>query len=809
MTEHNLENLKDLPVPSPSADAKRAAMAAALKAFDTASTGANSGPKGNVVPLRQTETSPTKRSFLMRFSTPQYQALAASIAAMMIVAPLAFQHLRSVRDAKTFGAIPTELSNAFPGGGGLAQEKNKSEQPRADLAQHEPKSRDAETRHERDAIASANTPQGAGKPRTVGQQSLSSDNGYSGSPTPAPAAQAPASGAAVAVAPAKPADGLGAVGGYAGQKQDRDRANKIAVTPAPAAAPSQGGDARGPALAIGGDAPATAGKGSGYVAGNNYDLSSSTKFTGQPRIARDSAIAARLGEQSLGADIAVRGPQSWMGQREQHDEQSPVLTEENRDKFNAAEINSVKQVTTEPVSTFSIDVDTASYSFVRRALNAGHLPPKDAVRVEEMINYFPYNYPSPESAETPFKPTLTVMPSPWNLRNKLVHVAIKGYDLKSAERPRANLVLLMDVSGSMQPQDRLPLVKNAFRLLIDQLKPDDTVGIVTYASGSGIALEPTKVADKSKILAALDKLGAGGSTAGAAGIQDAYRLAEAGFDKTAVNRIILATDGDFNVGITDQNELKGFIERKRQSGIFLSILGVGQGNHNDALMQTLAQNGNGTAAYADTLNEARKVLVEESSSTLFTIAKDVKVQIEWNPERVAEYRLIGYETRALKREDFNNDKIDAGDIGSGHTVTAIYEVTPVGAPVLTDDLRYGKKVTATTENARREPAATTSRDAELGFLKLRYKRPNEDVSNLVSLPINDSTVEDSASQVSADVRFSIAVAAFGQMLRGTPYTSGYSYDDILARAQTARGDDPFGYRAEFLNLVRLAKSARP
>ena len=268
-----------------------------------------------------------------------------------------------------------------------------------------------------------------------------------------------------------------------------------------------------------------------------------------------------------------------------------------------------------------------------------------------------------------------------------MHVAIKGYDLKSAERPRANLVLLMDVSGSMAPEDRLPLVKNAFRMLVDQLQPDDTVGIVTYASGSGIALEPTRAADKWKILAAIDKLGAGGSTAGAQGIQDAYRLAEAGFDKSAVNRIILATDGDFNVGITDPNELKTYIERKRQSGIFLSILGVGQGNHNDALMQTLAQNGNGTAAYVDTLNEARKVLVDEASSTLFTIAKDVKVQIEWNPARVAEYRLIGYETRALKREDFNNDHVDAGDIGSGHTVTAIYEVTPVGGQLLTGDLR--------------------------------------------------------------------------------------------------------------------------
>ncbi|MEQ1670618.1 MAG: YfbK domain-containing protein, partial [Hyphomicrobium sp.] len=301
-----------------------------------------------------------------------------------------------------------------------------------------------------------------------------------------------------------------------------------------------------------------------------------------------------------------------------------------------------------------------------------------------------------------------------------------------------------------------------------------------------------------------------GSTAGAAGISDAYRLAEAGFDKSAVNRVILATDGDFNVGITDQGALKSFIERKRQSGIFLSVLGVGQGNHNDALMQTLAQNGNGTAAYADTLSEARKVLVEESSSTLFTIAKDVKAQIEWNPARVAEYRLIGYETRALKREDFNNDKVDAGDIGSGHTVTAIYEITPVGATLMSDALRYGQK-TAAVAPVPNEPAdaKTAAASNELGFLKLRYKRPNEDTSQLITLPLTDALAKSNMTEVPAEQRFSIAVAAFAQMLKGESYIQGYTADEILALAQSARGDDPFGYRAEFLNLVRLAKSAQP
>ncbi|RNJ50150.1 VWA domain-containing protein [Methylocystis hirsuta] len=472
---------------------------------------------------------------------------------------------------------------------------------------------------------------------------------------------------------------------------------------------------------------------------------------------------------------------------------------EFRDRFESKETNPVKSATAEPVSTFSIDVDAASYAFARRALNAGRLPPKDSVRVEEFVNYFPYDYPKPESAQTPFKPTITVTPSPWSAGNRLVHVAIQGYALQSAERPRANLVFLIDVSGSMSPQDRLPLVKNALRMLVDELKPEDTVAVVTYASGSGVALEPTKVADKAKILATIDALGAGGSTAGAQGIQDAYRLAESNFDKTAVNRVILATDGDFNVGVADQSELKGLIERKREKGVFLSILGVGQGNYNDALMQALAQNGNGAAVYVDNLNEARKALVEEASSTLFPIAKDVKIQVEWNPARVSEYRLIGYETRALRREDFNNDKVDAGDVGSGHRVTAIYEITPAGSEKnLIDDLRYGQNT----------PAAAQAK-SELGFLKLRYKLPKEEASRLIEQPIADQQGVESLTRAPQDVRFSIAVAAFAQLLKGAPYLGDYSYDDVIALAQSAKGDDPFGYRAEFVNLARLAKSARP
>jgi len=370
---------------------------------------------------------------------------------------------------------------------------------------------------------------------------------------------------------------------------------------------------------------------------------------------------------------------------------------------------------------------------------------------------------------------------------------------KPSKKPRSNLVFLLDVSGSMNAPDKLPLLKNAFRMLVDNLDSKDTVSIVTYAGHAGTVLEPTKVKEKATILAALDKLQSGGSTAGAQGIKQAYALAQSNFDKDGVNRVILATDGDFNVGITDREELKGFIERKRDSGIFLSILGFGQGNYNDALMQTLAQNGNGNAAYIDTLSEARKVLVEEASSTLFTIANDVKIQIEFNPKAISEYRLIGYETRMLKREDFKNDKIDAGDIGSGHTVTAIYEITPVGSKAqLMDDLRYKQE----------SPAQKNTDINAYAFLKLRYKLPKENTSKLIEIPITKAFESKDISNTSKDIRFAASVAAFGQILRGDAYTSDYSYDDIINLAKNARGDDEFGYRNEFVKLVRLAKSAR-
>ena len=453
----------------------------------------------------------------------------------------------------------------------------------------------------------------------------------------------------------------------------------------------------------------------------------------------------------------------------------------------------------DPVSTFSIDVDTGAYSFVRRTLMAGRLPPRDSVRVEEMINYFPYEYSRPTDRSAPFAPTVTLMPSPWNPSNRLMHVAIKGYDVAAAERPRANLVFLIDTSGSMTADDRLPLLKNSLRLLVDTLMPDDTIGIVTYAGQARGTLDPTKVSDKAKILAAIDELQAGGSTNGASGIQLAYDTAVASFVRGGVNRVILCTDGDFNVGITDRDELKSFIERKRATGIFLSVLGFGRGNYNDALMQALAQNGNGTAAYIDTLNEARKVLADEASSTLFPIAKDVKIQVEFNPAAISEYRLIGYETRVLRREDFNNDKVDAGEIGSGHSVTAIYELTPVGAPTSVDALRYRQA------RPQSQPAADGQ---EIGFLKIRYKLPEEESSRLIELPIRSADTV-TLEKASAEVRFSTAVAAFGQLLRGEPHLQKFGYDEVIALANGAKGGDAFGYRAEFMNLVRLAKSARP
>lgn len=505
------------------------------------------------------------------------------------------------------------------------------------------------------------------------------------------------------------------------------------------------------------------------------------------------AFDSARGRQMLEADGDYAQPPAVSGASQA---EPSTIREENRDRVETFATHGVKSVAEDPVSTFSADVDTASYAWVRRALKQGVLPDPRTVRVEELVNYFPYDYAGPASNETPFRATVTVTPTPWNEHTRLLHIGVKGYDVSAAERPRANLVFLIDVSGSMSDADKLPLLKSAFGMLLTKLAPDDTVSIVTYAGQAGTVLEPTAVSERQKILDAMRDLRPGGSTAGAAGIEEAYRLAEAGFVEDGVNRVILATDGDFNVGPHDDDALKALVEAKRDSGVFLSVFGFGQGNYNDQLMQTIAQNGNGVAAYIDTLAEAEKTLVQEATSSLFPIASDVKFQIEFNPAVVAEYRQIGFETRALNREDFNNDRVDAGEIGSGHTVTAIYEFTPVGSPaVMNDDLRYGEHT----------PRETAGRRDEIAYLKMRAKTPGEAQSKLTEIAVNASDEITTFDAVSDDVRFSIAVAAFGQKLRGADPLAAYGYEAIEKLASGARGEDPYGYRSEFLQLVRLAK----
>jgi Ca-activated chloride channel family protein len=472
-------------------------------------------------------------------------------------------------------------------------------------------------------------------------------------------------------------------------------------------------------------------------------------------------------------------------------------TEPSGDAFTSFDEQRLKAVGEEPVSTFSIDVDTASYSYVRRMLEDGYVPEPDAVRIEELINYFPYDYPAAESATVPFKPTIGVYPTPWNPKTQLLQIGIKGYVPPAGEDKPSNLVFLIDTSGSMDEPDKLPLLKRAFSLLVDQLSANDTVSIVVYAGSAGVVLEPTVATEKAKILSALDQLAAGGSTAGAEGIALAYRLAEQAKVADGTNRVILATDGDFNVGISDPDALTDFIKIKRDSGISLSVLGFGRGNLDDATMQALAQNGNGNASYISSFREAQKVLVQEMGGTLDMIAKDVKIQVEFNPAVVSEYRLIGYETRALNREDFNNDAVDAGDIGAGHTVTAIYEIVPVGSGAeMIDPLRYG-------------PEGATGSGDEIAFLKMRYKLPESDVSQLIEQPVTADVVYGDIGEASDDMRFAAAVAAFGQKLRGSNYGSAIDWDEIAALARSGKGADDSGYRAEFIQLVETASLLKP
>lgn len=473
--------------------------------------------------------------------------------------------------------------------------------------------------------------------------------------------------------------------------------------------------------------------------------------------------------------------------------------EASGDVFTSFEEQRLKVAASEPVSTFSIDVDTASYSYVRRSLEEGYVPEPDAVRIEELLNYFPYDYAPAESATAPFKPTMAVFPTPWNPKTQLLEIGIKGYVPPAGEDKPSNLVFLIDTSGSMDEPDKLPLLQRAFGLLVDQLSANDTVSIVVYAGSAGVVLEPTKATDKAKILAALDQLSAGGSTAGAEGIELAYRLAEQAKVSGGTNRVILATDGDFNVGIDDPEKLEDFIKAKRDSGVTLSVLGFGMGNLDDATMQALAQNGNGNASYISNFREAQKVLVEEVGSTLHMIAKDVKIQVEFNRAMVSEYRLIGYETRALNREDFNNDAVDAGDIGAGHTVTALYEITPVGSGAeLVEPLRYGE-----------QPAVSGAAGEEIAFLKMRFKMPDSDVSQLIEQAVTPSVVYGDIGEASDDARFAAAVAAFGQKLKGSDYVRGMSWADIQALAQSGRGADESGYRAEFIQLVKTAALLKP
>ncbi|MXP26020.1 DUF3520 domain-containing protein [Altererythrobacter indicus] len=460
-----------------------------------------------------------------------------------------------------------------------------------------------------------------------------------------------------------------------------------------------------------------------------------------------------------------------------------------RERYEGEEVSPVHLVAQEPVSTFSVDVDTGAYANTRRILMLGQKPPQDAVRTEELINYFRYDYPAPQNREVPFTVSTDLAMTPWNPDTRLLRIGLRGYDLPRDNRPPANLVFLLDVSGSMSSADKLPLVKSALTKLADNLRAQDRVSIVVYAGAAGVVLDPTN--DKRKIRRALDALNAGGSTAGGAGLQLAYNIAEDNLIEGGVNRIILATDGDFNVGIRDPDALIELVEKERDRGITLTTLGFGTGNYNEAMMEQIADHGNGNYAYIDSAMEAEKVLVDEMSSTLFTIAKDVKIQVEFNPAKISQYRLIGYENRALREEDFANDAVDAGDIGAGHQVTALYEVVMAGTKGWVAPRRYEPAA----------PAADSSSNSELAFVKLRYKLPNGEVSKLIERPVPSAMLY-TARPAAGDMAFVAAVAAYGQKLRGDPMLAQFTYDDIEKLAGTPSDF----WRQEFVQLVKIADS---
>ncbi|MDO4433669.1 MAG: VWA domain-containing protein [Alysiella sp.] len=464
---------------------------------------------------------------------------------------------------------------------------------------------------------------------------------------------------------------------------------------------------------------------------------------------------------------------------------------ENRERYGKIDNNPVQTVVHNPVSTFSIDVDTGSYANVRRMLQNGSLPPSNAVRIEELMNYFGVRYRLPEN-NLPFAVHTETVDSPWQKNAKLIRIGIQAQDLQSKTLPPANLVFLVDVSGSMSSDDKLPLVKHTLRLLTEQLRPQDKVSIVTYASGEKLVLPPTSGKEKDTILRAINELHASGSTAGEKGIRMAYQAAQDAYVKNGINRILLATDGDFNVGITSFDALKDLVAEKRKSGISLTTLGFGTGNYNEHLMEQLADAGDGNYSYIDNHNEAKKVLQRQLSSTLATVAQDVKIQVEFNPATVKEYRLVGYENRLLKQEDFNNDRVDAGDIGAGHSVTALYEIIPVGQQGWLDTSRY--QTTPTVSGSQNEYA----------FVKLRYKLPNQKDSKLISQAIGIQSKP--IAQADTSTRLTIAAAAYGQALRGGQYNGKMTWDDIIQLAQTASKPDPYGLHEEFVALIQIAKS---
>ncbi|MBF8964514.1 von Willebrand factor type A domain-containing protein [Pontibacter sp. FD36] len=466
----------------------------------------------------------------------------------------------------------------------------------------------------------------------------------------------------------------------------------------------------------------------------------------------------------------------------------------NTENYDFIKENSFLDAQKNPLSTFSIDVDNASYSNVRRFLNQGQRPPADAVRIEEMVNYFNYDYPQP-SGDAPFSVTTELSACPWNKANQLLHIGLQGKRVATDQLPPSNLVFLIDVSGSMFSPDKLPLVKAGLKLLVEELRPQDRVSMVVYAGAAGLVLPSTSGKEKKKIITALDQLEAGGSTAGGAGINLAYKVAEENFVKGGNNRVILASDGDFNVGVSSDSELQRLIEKKRETGVFLTVLGFGTGNLKDSRMEQLANKGNGNYAYIDNIREAQKVFVNEFGGTLFTIAKDVKLQLEFNPAKVKAYRLIGYENRALANEEFNDDKKDAGDIGSGHTVTALYEIVPVGASSesqagLVDELKYQKTTV--------DPKA--KRTDEMLTMKLRYKEPDGETSRLMTTTVSSQAIP--SAQTSDNFRFSAAVAACGMLLRDSEFKGNASFPMVLELAKNARGKDEEGYRIEFINLVK-------